>query len=312
MERLFEALGWTAPGWLGEARDLWCGDPPAVSRTVAVPIWRDPWMVVGARTFTTDLLRRLGWANVYAEHEDRYPKVELADLDAAGADVVLLPDEPYVFTADDGPEAFTRTPTELVSGRLITWWPVIGGGRRARLTRTLPQRQRVPTVPSWGRTTSSHRAYGPRAAAARVPAPPPYQPPSPTMTAPALREPAAPAGRAGRRVHAGAPARQGAPGGAVGSARAHLVAAAGVIRRQPGHRAAARGVRRRDALAMGARLTRPGPRVTITRGILEVRTFDSHRVFDLTSPTTRLTLVGHPDAATWQVEIARRRLSGRT
>ena len=122
MERLFEALGWTPPGWLGAARDLWCGELPPVSRTVAVPIWRDPWMVVGARTFTTDLLRRLGWANVYAEHEDRYPQVDLADLDGAGADVVLLPDEPYVFTEDDGPEAFTRTPTELVSGRLITWY----------------------------------------------------------------------------------------------------------------------------------------------------------------------------------------------
>ena len=122
MERLFEALGWTAPGWLGEARARWCGELPPVSRTVAVPIWRDPWMVVGARTFTTDLLRRLGWANVYDQHEDRYPKVELADLDAAGADVVLLPDEPYVFTSDDGPEAFARTPTELVSGRLLTWY----------------------------------------------------------------------------------------------------------------------------------------------------------------------------------------------
>lgn len=122
MERLFAALGWTAPGWLGEARELWCGEVPPVSRTVAVPIWRDPWMVVGSRTFTTDLLHRLGWANVYADHEDRYPKVEPADLDAAGADVVLLPDEPYVFTDDDGPEAFERTPTELVSGRLITWY----------------------------------------------------------------------------------------------------------------------------------------------------------------------------------------------
>ena len=37
------------------------------------------------------------------------------------ADVVLLPDEPYVFTADDGPEAL-RTPTRLVSGRLLTWY----------------------------------------------------------------------------------------------------------------------------------------------------------------------------------------------
>jgi ABC-type Fe3+-hydroxamate transport system substrate-binding protein len=129
MERLLDALGWARPAWLAEARELWCGPLPAVTRRVVVPIWRDPWMVVGAHTFTTDLLRRLGWDNMCSTADTdatanggRYPAVDLADLDAAGADVVLLPDEPYVFTADDGPEAFVRTPTELVSGRLLTWY----------------------------------------------------------------------------------------------------------------------------------------------------------------------------------------------
>lgn len=122
MERLLDGLGWNRPDWLDEARRLWCGSLPRVTRRVVVPIWRDPWMVVGSRTFTGDLLRRLGWENVFGEHADRYPHVDLAEIDAAGADAVLLPDEPYVFTAEDGPEAFTRTPTELVSGRLITWY----------------------------------------------------------------------------------------------------------------------------------------------------------------------------------------------
>ena len=127
MERLFEALGWPAPAWLAQARRLWCGPLPPVTRRVVVPVWRDPWMVVGADTFTGDLLRRLGWDNLWAHptHNptgDRYPHVDLETVDAAGADVALLPDEPYVFTAEDGPEAFTRTPTELVSGRLITWY----------------------------------------------------------------------------------------------------------------------------------------------------------------------------------------------
>lgn len=125
MERLVDALGWSRPPWLHDVRELWCGPLPPVTRTVAIPIWRDPWMVVGPRTFTSDLVRRLGWRNVLddaADDADRYPAVELAALDGAGADVVLLPDEPYVFTAEDGPEAFTRTPTELVSGRLLTWY----------------------------------------------------------------------------------------------------------------------------------------------------------------------------------------------
>lgn len=127
MERLFDAVGWARPAWLAAARELWCGPLPPVTRRVVVPIWRDPWMVVGADTFTGDLLRRLGWCNAYADpvHNpggERYPHVEVAAIDAAGADVALLPDEPYVFTADDGPEAFVRTPTELVRGRLITWY----------------------------------------------------------------------------------------------------------------------------------------------------------------------------------------------
>lgn len=123
MERLFdEALGWDRPAWLGTARQLWCTDPTPARARVAVPIWRDPWMVVGRDTFTGDLLARAGLPNVFADHAERYPALDLAVIDGAGADAVLLPDEPYVFTADDGPESFARTPTELVEGRLITWY----------------------------------------------------------------------------------------------------------------------------------------------------------------------------------------------
>ncbi len=122
IERLLDVLGWNHPAWLAQARDRWCGPLPPVDRRVAIAIWRDPWMVVGSDTFTGDLVRRLGWENVYASASERYPHVDLADLDAAGADEVLLPDEPYVFTGTDGPEAFARTPTRLVSGRALTWY----------------------------------------------------------------------------------------------------------------------------------------------------------------------------------------------
>ena len=122
LDRLYaDALGWPRPQWLDEARALWSGPVPEVTRRVAAAIWRDPWMVVGGHTYAGDLLRRLGWENAF-DGAERYPKVELADLDTGELDLVLLPDEPYVFTADDGPEAFARTPTRLVSGRLLTWY----------------------------------------------------------------------------------------------------------------------------------------------------------------------------------------------
>lgn len=120
LHRLIDVLGVAIPGWLAEANRLWSPGPPAPVARVAVPIWRDPWMVVGFPTFTADLLRRVGLINVF--DAGRYPHVDAERIDAAGADVVLLPDEPYAFGPDDGPEAFTGTPTRLVDGRLLTWY----------------------------------------------------------------------------------------------------------------------------------------------------------------------------------------------
>lgn len=123
LDRLYaDALMVSRPDWLREARTRWSAPPPADRGRVAVPIWRDPWMVVGPHTYAGDLLRRCGWTNVFDTGEDRYPAVDLADLDQPDLDLVLLPDEPYVFTDTDGPEAFTRVPTRLVSGRLLTWY----------------------------------------------------------------------------------------------------------------------------------------------------------------------------------------------
>jgi len=111
------------PRWLVEAEAAWCGPVPPASDRVVVPVWRDPWMVVGRPTFTADLLARAGYEVSTAGVPGRYPAVGLDALDdPAVADLVLLPDEPYVFTEGDGPEAFRRLPTRLVSGRLLTWY----------------------------------------------------------------------------------------------------------------------------------------------------------------------------------------------
>ena len=120
---LVEALRVDEPEWLRAAEEAWCGPVPSARARAVVPIWRDPWMVVGRPTFTADLLARAGYEVVTGGVEGRYPAVDVAGLDdPSAADVVLLPDEPYAFTAEDGPEAFAAVPTRLVSGRLLTWY----------------------------------------------------------------------------------------------------------------------------------------------------------------------------------------------
>jgi ABC-type Fe3+-hydroxamate transport system substrate-binding protein len=114
------------PAWLDAAQQAWYN--PAAANVVAdrvaavVPIWRRPWMVLGRDTFAGDLLARLGISNLYDSHEDRYPRIDIAEMRCAGADLVVLPDEPYRFTASDGPEAFPGSRTALVSGRHLTWY----------------------------------------------------------------------------------------------------------------------------------------------------------------------------------------------
>ncbi|WP_328924828.1 helical backbone metal receptor [Streptomyces sp. NBC_00190] len=119
---LVGALGLTRPGWLSDAEDAWARVEPVGSLQAFVPVWRRPWMVLGRDTFAGDLLARLGVRNVYAGHGERYPRIPVEELAAAGCDLVVLPDEPYRFTADDGPEAFPGLPAALVSGRHLTWY----------------------------------------------------------------------------------------------------------------------------------------------------------------------------------------------
>ncbi|MFD0054138.1 helical backbone metal receptor [Streptomyces sp. NPDC127168] len=126
LDRVLTACGAPSrPRWLDESEAAWSAlpsPPPGERRTAVVPIWRRPWMVLGRDTFAGDVLSRLGVDHLHASHPERYPKVPVEDLRAARPDVVVLPDEPYRFTADDGPEAFPGLPCALVDGRYLTWY----------------------------------------------------------------------------------------------------------------------------------------------------------------------------------------------
>ena len=120
---LLVACGLAArPDWLDEANAVWAAPPRIGPASAAVLIWKKPWMVVGADTFAGDLLARLGISNVFAGADGRYPRSSVEEIRTLRPDLVVLPDEPYVFTPDDGPESFEGLRCVLVSGRSLTWY----------------------------------------------------------------------------------------------------------------------------------------------------------------------------------------------
>lgn len=95
---------------------------------VFVPTWWEPLMTFNADTYLHDLLRVCGGDSVFADHERRYGRVSLAEVEAAQPDVILLPSEPYTFStahitsfaALDIPAARDHR-IHLVDGSLLTW-----------------------------------------------------------------------------------------------------------------------------------------------------------------------------------------------
>ena len=135
------------------------------------PIWYDQtqsnlpwWMTFNQHTYCNDLLELCGGENIFAkrerryplaadlgieaakdagERDTRYPRIRLEEIIAAGPEIVLLPNEPYVFDELhrqklikllSGTPAIERNRIYLVDGSLITWH----GTRLARAIRELP------------------------------------------------------------------------------------------------------------------------------------------------------------------------------
>ncbi|MDD9828616.1 MAG: helical backbone metal receptor [Deltaproteobacteria bacterium] len=105
---------------------------------VFCPIWKNPWMSVGADTYAGDLLALCGGRNIFGApggpEGRRYPLVSQAQIVAAAPEVVLLPSEPYAFGPGDAAElrelpipAARSGRIHLIDGTLVSWYgPRIG------------------------------------------------------------------------------------------------------------------------------------------------------------------------------------------
>jgi ABC-type Fe3+-hydroxamate transport system substrate-binding protein len=95
---------------------------------VFVPIWKKPYMSVGSDTYVHDVLEMCGGENICSD-ATRYPIITLKGVEAAQPEVILLPDEPYPFSAEDLEDfyaldvpAIHADRIHLVDGKLLTWY----------------------------------------------------------------------------------------------------------------------------------------------------------------------------------------------
>jgi ABC-type Fe3+-hydroxamate transport system substrate-binding protein len=98
------------------------------SRRLFVPIWKNPYMSVGSDTYAHDVLETCGGENVCGG-STRYPIFTLEEVEAAQPEIVLLPDEPYPFSAEDLEDFYAldipaahEDRIHLVDGKLLTWY----------------------------------------------------------------------------------------------------------------------------------------------------------------------------------------------
>jgi ABC-type Fe3+-hydroxamate transport system substrate-binding protein len=119
--------------------------PPASTKAF-IPIWMDPLMTLNADTFGSDVLGRVGIANTFGDRprlyplaadlgkalpqdpagrDVRYPRITIDEVRARGAEIVILPDEPYAFSAEDEArfrETLPRARIIRVSGKDLFWY----------------------------------------------------------------------------------------------------------------------------------------------------------------------------------------------
>ncbi len=87
-------------------------------------IWRKPYMVAGSPTFIDDMLRRIGFENIFAQR-GRYPQITKEDLQAADPELILLSSEPFPFKEkhlEEFQKICPKAHIQIVDGEMFSWY----------------------------------------------------------------------------------------------------------------------------------------------------------------------------------------------
>jgi len=90
---------------------------PKRNFTFACAIWKKPWMWCGGDTYVSNLIECAGGTNVLRDQK-RYPAIDVGDV---RADIIFLPDEPYLFTPEDAGAITHARVIGPFPGHLFTW-----------------------------------------------------------------------------------------------------------------------------------------------------------------------------------------------
>ncbi|PLX40773.1 MAG: hypothetical protein C0609_11790 [Deltaproteobacteria bacterium] len=105
---------------------------------VLCPIWRDPWMSFSDNTYCGAVIRGAGLRNIAGGLSGAYPELYLEELPTGEITLLLLPSEPYPFTAGDADELAGIIPLAakiLFPGEWLTWY----GARTAERIKKLAE-----------------------------------------------------------------------------------------------------------------------------------------------------------------------------
>lgn len=100
----------------------WLRKPQTTLDQFVYLIWKDPWMAVSPDTFIGSVIDLLGFgANMWGREGERYPALDLAELDPART-LILLSSEPYPFARDADEWLAGDFPCALVDGEAFSWF----------------------------------------------------------------------------------------------------------------------------------------------------------------------------------------------